>query len=116
MYEYNAICTNVVDGDTIDVIVSLGFEISYKTRVRLYNIDTPEARTRNLVEKAHGLKAKEFVKNCVLSKDIIIKTVKDSQGKYGRYLAHIFYEDESGVTHSLVEQLKEFGFDKKESY
>ena len=54
MYEYGCTVERVVDGDTIDVILDLGFDVSFKTRVRLYAIDTPESRTRNKDEKVRG--------------------------------------------------------------
>ena len=60
-YRVNKV-TKVIDGDTIDVIIDLGFDIMYKSRVRLFGIDTPESRTRDLVEKKFGLMSKEFLK------------------------------------------------------
>ena len=82
--------TKVVDGDTIDVIIDLGFDIMYKSRVRLFGIDTPESRTRDKVEKKYGLLAKEFLKSHLKGK-IVIKTHKDSEtGKFGRILGEIF--------------------------
>ena len=84
--------TKVVDGDTIDVIIDLGFDIMYKSRVRLFGIDTPESRTRDKVEKKYGLLAKEFLKNHLKGK-IVIKTHKDSEtGKFGRILGEIFVD------------------------
>lgn len=120
MYEYNAKVINVVDGDTLDLVVELGFDVRFQIRVRLNGIDTPETRTRNLLEKAHGLKAKEFVINKTLGKDVFVKTSKDKKGKYGRYLADIFYKDDLNVglevVHSLVEELITFGFEKRYDY
>ena len=91
MYEYSCTVERVVDGDTIDVILDLGFDILYKSRVRLYGIDTPESRTRNLDEKARGKMASAFLKEAVEEgKQIVIQTkVKDSRGKYGRVLGDI---------------------------
>ena len=60
MYEYNAICTRVVDGDTIDARVDLGFSVWLDCRIRLEGIDAPETRTKNLSEKMAGLQTKEF--------------------------------------------------------
>ena len=65
--------TKVVDGDTIDVIIDLGFDIMYKSRVRLFGIDTPESRTRDLVEKKYGLLSKEFLKTQLKEGKIVIK-------------------------------------------
>ena len=91
MYEYSCTVERVVDGDTIDVVLDLGFDIMYKSRVRLYGIDTPESRTRNLDEKARGKMASAFLKEAVEEgKQIVIQTkVKDSRGKYGRVLGDI---------------------------
>ena len=61
-YRVNKV-TKVIDGDTIDVIIDLGFDIMYKSRVRLFGIDTPESRTRDLVEKKYGLMSKDFLKD-----------------------------------------------------
>tara|TARA_Y100001972_G_scaffold121583_1_gene165818 strand:+ start:1988 stop:2410 length:423 start_codon:yes stop_codon:yes gene_type:complete len=90
-YRVNKV-TKVVDGDTIDVIIDLGFDIMYKSRVRLFGIDTPESRTRDLVEKRYGLKSKEFLKGALKSASkIVIKTHKGEEtGKFGRILGEIF--------------------------
>ena len=62
MYEYACKVDRVVDGDTVDVVLDLGFDILFKCRVRLYGIDTPESRTRNLELKARGLLSKQYLK------------------------------------------------------
>jgi micrococcal nuclease len=93
MYEYKAKVINVVDGDTIDVVIDLGFDIKYSTRVRLYGINTPETRSRNKKEKDAGLKAKCRLTELLLNSEpgVIIRTIKDdSVEKYGRLLANIF--------------------------
>jgi micrococcal nuclease len=84
--------TKVVDGDTIDVILDMGFNILYRERVRLFGIDTPESRTRDLTEKKYGLKSKEFLKKTLSSAShIVIKTYKgDEKGKFGRILGDIW--------------------------
>ena len=88
-YRVNKV-TKVVDGDTIDVVIDLGFDIMYKSRVRLFGIDTPESRTRDKVEKKYGLLAKQFLKDHLKGK-IVIKTHKDNEtGKFGRILGEIF--------------------------
>ena len=87
-YRVNKV-TKVVDGDTIDVVIDLGFDIMYKSRVRLFGIDTPESRTRNLAEKALGLKAKERLKELCGTK-LQVKSL--GKGKYGRIL---------GVPHTI---------------
>lgn len=96
MYDYNVKkVTNVVDGDTIDVDIDLGFSISYSQRVRLAGIDTPESRTTDKMEKALGLEAKDYLKSKVKdAKKIVIKTEKpDSSEKYGRILGWVYVDD-----------------------
>ena len=89
MYEYNCEVTRIVDGDTVDVIIDLGFDISYKSRVRLYGIDTPESRTRDKDEKVRGLMSKDFLVDMLGKGDVIIKTKKDKKGKFGRILGEL---------------------------
>ena len=95
MYEYSCTVEKVVDGDTIDVILDLGFDILYKSRVRLYGIDTPESRTRNKDEKARGKMAGAFLKEAIESGEkVVIQTkLKDSKGKYGRVLGEVVVDD-----------------------
>jgi micrococcal nuclease len=96
MYEYRIKnVTKVVDGDTIDVDIDLGFNISYTQRVRLAGIDTPESRTRDLYEKKLGMESKEWLKNALShANTIIIKTEKpDSTEKFGRILGWLFVDD-----------------------
>ena len=104
MYEYNALVDRVVDGDTIDVTIDLGFKVWKKMRVRMEGINTPESRTRDLEEKKRGLAAKDRLKsilefnnnNCVLKVSGV--------GKYGRALATVLVESlsplngEDGIT------------------
>ena len=74
MYEYGCTVTRVVDGDTIDVILDLGFSIFHKCRVRLYGIDTPESRTRDKDEKARGKIASKFLKDAIADDAILAAT------------------------------------------
>ena len=89
--------TKVVDGDTIDVMLDLGFDIKYKSRVRLFGIDTPESRTRDKVEKKYGLLSKKFLQEKIKSaKKITIKTYKgDETGKFGRILGDVWADGKS---------------------
>ena len=82
----------VVDGDTIDVRIDMGFDIKYKSRVRLFGIDTPESRTRDLEEKKLGLLSKKYLKDkLAVGKRLTIKTHKGEQtGKFGRILGEVF--------------------------
>jgi micrococcal nuclease len=94
MYEYGCKVTRVVDGDTIDVDLDLGFDIIYKCRVRLYAIDTPESRTRNKDEKVRGKLAAKFLQDAISNgKNVILQTqLKDSKGKFGRVLASVIID------------------------
>ena len=102
MHEYNAIVRRVVDGDTMDVTLDLGFDILYNNRIRLYGSNTPESRTRDLEEKKLGLAAKDRVKElCPVGSSVIIKTTKEGRGKYGRILGEIFV-GEMNINQQLV--------------
>lgn len=97
MYEYRVKeVLKIVDGDTIDVDIDLGFNVSYTQRVRLAGIDTPESRTTDLKEKALGLEVKEYLKHMLDdAEDIVIQTEKpDSSEKYGRILGWLFINDD----------------------
>jgi len=85
----------VVDGDTIDAAIDLGFDISLTKRIRLAGVDTPESRTTDVKEKALGLEVKEWLKKKLEGQtDIIVKTeLSDSTEKYGRILGHLFIGD-----------------------
>ena len=110
MYEYHVKkVNNVVDGDTIDVEIDLGFDISFSSRVRLAGIDTPESRTKDLAEKKLGLEAKDYVKSKIKdAKEVVIKTEKmDSSEKYGRILGWVFLD---GSKVSVNEQMIADGY------
>ena len=99
----------VVDGDTIDADIDLGFSISLEKRIRLAGVDTPESRTTDLKEKAMGLESKEWLKKKLEgAKDIIIKTeIPDSTEKYGRIIGHLFI---NGQEISLNNQMINDGY------
>ena len=88
MFEYSCTIVKVIDGDTVDVDIDLGFGVWLKKqRIRLYGIDTPESRTRDLEEKKYGLVAKAFVlAHLPLGSTRTLTTVQDKTGKYGRIL------------------------------
>ena len=88
MYEYRCKILRIVDGDTVDVDIDLGFGVwMHRERVRIMGIDTPESRTRDLAEKKFGLAAKEFVRFLMpVGSSQIIMTHKDKTGKFGRIL------------------------------
>ena len=89
--------TKIVDGDTIDVLLDMGFDILYQQRVRLFGIDTPESRTRDKEEKKYGLLSKYFLKDALSNgKKITIKTYKgDETGKFGRILGDVWIDGKS---------------------
>ena len=110
MYEYYVRkVEGVVDGDTIDVLIDLGFDILFASRVRLAGIDTPESRTKDLAEKALGLEAKEYLKKALKdAKSVVIKTEKmDSSEKYGRILGWVYVD---GNTESLNDKMINDGY------
>ena len=115
MYEYRARLVKVVDGDTVDVDIDLGFGIWMKDeRVRIMGIDTPESRTRDKVEKLFGKAASARVKE-LLNEDIILKTQiardgEDMKGKYGRILGDFMVERfEDGKQEMLTDVLVQEG-------
>ena len=110
MYEYYVKkVESVVDGDTIDVLIDLGFDILFQSRVRLAGIDTPESRTKDLKEKALGLESKEYLKKVLKdAKSVVIKTEKmDSSEKYGRILGWVYI---NGDTMSLNDMMINDGY------
>jgi micrococcal nuclease len=110
MYEYVVKkITNVVDGDTIDVDIDLGFSISFSSRVRLAGIDTPESRTSDKFEKALGLEAKDYLKKKLKdATTVTIRTEKlDSSEKYGRILGWLYV---NGETESINNQMINDGY------
>jgi len=107
MYEYNAICIRVIDGDTIDARVDLGFSVWIECRVRLEGIDAPETRTKNLEEKQAGLKTKAFLQAIMdeCGHKFVLKS--HGVGKYGRCLGTIHVDGESINQRLLAEGLAE---------
>jgi len=99
----------VVDGDTIDADIDLGFDISLTKRVRLSGVDTPESRTTDLKEKKLGLESKEWLKHKLeFAKDVLIKTeLPDSTEKYGRILGNLYVNNEAL---SLNQQMIDEGY------
>ena len=104
MYEYKCKLVKVVDGDTIDVDIDLGFGVwLQKQRIRLYGIDTPESRTSDDVEKIYGMAAKDFLIKWTNSGGLSIKTHKDAKGKFGRILGEIWCFN-TNVNEKLIEE------------
>ena len=106
MYEYKCKLVRVVDGDTIDVDVDLGFGVWMQNqRIRMYGIDTPESRTSDDIEKVYGNAAKAFLAKWTNAGNLTLKTFKDGKGKYGRILGEIWYGDETGNDHNVNQLL-----------
>ena len=84
----------IIDGDTFDCILDLGFDVLLEARVRMMGIDTPESRTRDLVEKKFGLLAKEYLIMKLEAEDLIVTTEVDNEkGKFGRILGWVWADD-----------------------
>ena len=106
MYEYKIELDRVIDGDTVDANIDLGFDISVKKRIRFLGINTPESRTRDLEEKARGLAAKDRVKQLLEGCDNI--TLKShGVGKYGRCLGEIMLDIVDGQDKLTLVSLNE---------
>jgi len=111
MYTYKAYVERVVDGDTFEATVDLGFRLSWRGIFRLNDIDTPETwRPKSEAERAHGEKATEFVKNLIEHKMVTIKSY--GVGIYARYSADVILDD----GRDLATLLRENGLEKLESY
>ena len=122
MYEYRCNVVHIVDGDTVDVDIDLGFGVwMKKQRIRLYGIDTPESRTRDLEEKRYGQAAKAYLTGMLDDEaGITLKTHKDKEGKFGRILGELWrttnYADQS-INEYMVEKhhaVRYFGQSKKD--
>ena len=104
MYEYQAELTRIVDGDTLDCIIDIGFSVFVKKRVRLHGIDTWESRTRDLKEKAKGLAAKARLRELIKENGNHFTLVSYELGKYGRVLGEIISDDDRNVNDILIEE------------
>ena len=110
-WEYKAVINRVVDGDTYDADVDLGFRIRFKGRFRLHIVDTPETfRPVNEAEKKHGLEATAFVKDLIEGKEVILRTYY--AGMYDRYVADVILTDGRDLGQVLVEA----GLEKMDEY
>jgi len=109
MYEYRCKIIRVIDGDTVDVDIDLGFQVWIRgERVRIMGIDTPESRTRDKTEKAFGLaskaRLKELLHGEVILKTEVSKSGEDMKGKFGRILGDFILEDGRRATEVLIEE------------
>lgn len=112
-FEYDATVYDCYDGDTFKAIVDLGFSTVVKHTFRLYGVDTPEMRGE---EKEEGRRVRDYVRSLILEKDVVIVTHRDKTGKYGRYLAEVKCQNESGGPIDLATHLLEKGMAKKLNY
>tara|TARA_A100001011_G_scaffold41991_2_gene39676 strand:+ start:3757 stop:4179 length:423 start_codon:yes stop_codon:yes gene_type:complete len=105
MYEYQCKVVKVVDGDTVDVDIDLGFGVWLRDeRVRLYGIDTPESRTSDDIEKIYGFAAKEYLERYLSAGNIVLKTkTYDAKGKFGRILGELWAFD-TNINERMVEE------------
>ena len=106
LFHYNAKVTRVVDGDTVDCLIDMGFDLHHKQRVRLYGINTPETRTRDKIEKKAGLAAKaRLVEMLKENKNYcVVKTSLDKKGKFGRTLGTLFNDSGKNLNETLVKE------------
>jgi|TARA_R110002012_G_scaffold44036_2_gene118693 micrococcal nuclease len=105
LFHYNAAVERVVDGDTIDVTLDLGFDIQLKGRVRFHGMNAPESRTKDPVEKEAGLAAKRYVEDWTSACEgkVIIQTTLDDRGKFGRILGRILNDDGTCLNEEMVQ-------------
>ena len=100
---YSCKLVRVVDGDTCDAMIDLGFDVWVKNRIRFYGVDTWESRTRDLEEKAKGLEAKAYVKDLLENSDGgKFSIISHGKGKYGRVLGEIFVKGHEKSVNELL--------------
>lgn len=103
MYSYKAKVISVYDGDTITCMLDLGFNIHVKEKFRLYGIDTPEIRTKDLQEKKEGYRSKARLEELIKNKEIYIKVLK--KGKFGRWVSKIYLTENDMIDDNSINQL-----------
>lgn len=108
MYTYKAKLIRVIDGDTIDAEIDLGFNVLIRQRIRLYGINTPESRTTDLEEKDRGLAAKQRLTE-LLPKEFVVETILNKRGKFGRILGVLHVDQEDGSRQNINQTLVEEG-------
>jgi micrococcal nuclease len=108
LYHYKAVVTSVYDGDTCTVDIDLGLHSWIRSeKLRLHRINAPELRGK---ERPKGLISRDFLKSKIEGKEVVIETIKDKKGKYGRYLAEIWFEDKPGKFKNINDLLVKEGF------
>ena len=108
MYEYKAKIVDVYDGDTFTFEVDLGFSITVKEKIRLAGINTPEVRGKS---KPEGIMVRDYVRSMILGKEVMIQVFK--KGKFGRYVAYVFFDNLTGIPCNLTEHLLEKNYGKE---
>jgi len=108
MFEYTINITRVIDGDTVDGEIDLGFDVRTKKRIRLYGINAPESRTRNKAEKVLGLAAKKRLQELVAAADVV-RLRSYGSGKYGRVLGELLIEKNESIEDGDINELYEDG-------
>ena len=106
MYTYKAKLIRIVDGDTIDAEIDLGFDTIVRKRIRLYGINTPETKTKDIAEKEKGLAAKQRLTE-LLNSDFIVETILNKRGKYGRVLGVVYvikHDTKMNINETLVSE------------
>ena len=107
MYTYKAKLIRIVDGDTIDEEIDLGFDTIVRKRIRLFGIDTPETKTKDMNEKTKGLAAKQRLTE-LLNSEFVVETILNKRGKYGRVLGVVYnlLDDDKrlNINEALVEE------------
>lgn len=108
MYTYNAKLDRIIDGDTVDAHIDLGFDITVHKRIRLAGIDTPESRTRDLEEKAKGLAAKSRLEELLKEGSFVVESKE--VGKYGRVLGTLHVYPDGGLPININDRLVKEGY------
>jgi micrococcal nuclease len=104
MYEYNAELIRIIDGDTVDCWIDLGFDIRIKERVRLAGIDAPETRTRDLEEKKKGFESKKWLEDNLEPSFILATTKYYRTGKYGRTIGNLILKDGTNINEKMLQE------------
>ena len=114
LFYYKGLITKVYDGDTVTVTFDLGMRVKREgLKVRLFGINAPELRGKTLIE---ARESRDFLRSKVLNKDVIIQTVRDKKGKYGRYLANIWVETPAGAWENVNDLMVSEGFAIQKQY
>ena len=108
LYFYKGVITGVYDGDTVTISLDLGMKIKRDgLKIRLYGIDSPELRGKTLVK---ARESRDFLRSKVLDKSVLVQTIRDKKGKYGRYLANIWAESPDGSWCSINDLMVSEGY------